>query len=46
MDYNFKEIEEKWQLFWDDNSDLKTDYKNLKKKKFDCPDKFQGEAKQ
>ena len=42
MNYNFKEIEKKWQRFWDDNSDLKTDYKEFKNKKYcnkTCTDK-------
>ena len=34
MDYNFKEIEKKWQLFWSENSDLKTDYNNTDNKKY------------
>ena len=34
MDYNFKEIEKKWQIFWDENSDLKTDYTQTDNKKY------------
>tara|TARA_Y100001970_G_scaffold42776_1_gene53244 strand:- start:16800 stop:19181 length:2382 start_codon:yes stop_codon:yes gene_type:complete len=34
MDYNFKEIEKKWQVFWDENSNLKTDYNNVDSKKY------------
>ncbi|MBI44769.1 MAG: leucine--tRNA ligase [Candidatus Marinimicrobia bacterium] len=34
MDYNFKEIEKKWQLFWSENSDLKTDYDDFENKKY------------
>ena len=34
MDYNFKEIEKKWQIFWDENSDLKTDYTQTNNKKY------------
>jgi len=34
MDYNFKQIEKKWQLFWDSDASLKTDYTQHKNKKY------------
>ena len=34
MDYNFKEIEKKWQLFWNSDSTLKTDYTQYKNKNY------------
>ena len=34
MDYNFKEIEEKWQARWNKNSDLSTDFSNTENKKY------------
>ena len=37
--YNFKEIENKWQKFWDDNQTFKSE-KNKNKKKFYCLEMF------
>ena len=34
MEYNFKEIEEKWQSFWNKDNQLKTDYNNTDNKKY------------
>jgi len=34
MEYNFKEIELKWQNFWENNSKIKTDYTKTDKKKY------------
>ena len=34
MDYDFKQIEKKWQLFWENDSSLKTDYTQHKNKKY------------
>ena len=34
MDYNFKEIEKKWQARWNKNSDLSTDFSNTENKKY------------
>ena len=34
MDYDFKEIEKKWQAFWDKNLNLKTDYSKVDNKKY------------
>ncbi len=39
MDYPFKQIEEKWQKFWDDNDTFDTD-KDQSKPKFYCLDMF------
>ena len=39
MDYNFKEIEKKWQQYWADNNTFKTEL-DLKKPKFYCLDMF------
>ena len=33
-EYNFKDIEQKWQNKWKDNPSLKTDYKNTDNKKY------------
>jgi len=34
MDYNFKQIESKWQELWSENKKLKTDYNNTNNKKY------------
>jgi len=34
MDYDFKQIEKKWQLFWNSDSSLKTDYADRDNKKY------------
>ena len=34
MEYNFKDIEAKWQSLWKDNTDLKTDYSKTGNKKY------------
>ena len=34
MEYNFKEIESKWQTVWNGNSKLKTNYKDTSNKKY------------
>ncbi len=34
MDYNFKEIEKKWQAHWASDASLDTDYSNAKNKKY------------
>lgn len=39
MEYNFREIEQKWQKYWIDNKTYKTDI-NLKKQKFYVLDMF------
>ena len=39
MDYNFKEIEKKWQQFWADNHTFKTEIDHSKPK-FYCLDMF------
>jgi leucyl-tRNA synthetase len=37
--YNFKEIENKWQSYWDNNNSFKTKI-DKKKKKFYCLEMF------
>ena len=39
MDYNFKEIEAKWQQYWADNNSFKTT-DDFSKPKFYCLDMF------
>ena len=39
MDYNFKEIEAKWQKYWADNKSFKT-YDDFSRPKFYCLDMF------
>ena len=38
--YNFKDIEEKWQKFWDENKTFKTDTSDFSKPKFYALDMF------
>ncbi len=40
MEYNFKEIEEKWQKYWDKNKTFKTDVWDFSKPKFYVLDMF------
>ena len=40
MEYNFKEIEKKWQKYWEDNKTFKTDVWDFKKPKFYVLDMF------
>lgn len=40
MDYNYKEIEKKWQNFWDSNKTFKTDIRDFSKPKFYALDMF------
>ena len=40
MEYNFKEIEKKWQEYWDKNKTFKTDAKDYSKPKFYALDMF------
>ena len=40
MSYNFKEIEEKWQKYWDDNKTFYTDVWDFSKPKFYALDMF------
>jgi len=40
MDYNFKEIEKKWQKYWDDNNSFYTDTKDFSKPKYYVLDMF------
>ncbi len=40
MEYNFKEIEKKWQKYWDDNKTFKTDVWDFSKPKFYALDMF------
>ena len=40
MAYNFKEIEEKWQKYWDENKTFKTDVWDFSKPKFYALDMF------
>jgi len=40
MAYNFKEVEEKWQKYWDDNKTFKTDVWDFSKPKFYALDMF------
>ena len=40
MDYNFQEIEKKWQNFWDDNKTFKTDVWDFSKPKYYALDMF------
>ena len=40
MEYNFKEIEEKWQKYWDKNKTFKTDVWDFSKPKFYALDMF------
>ena len=38
--YNYKEIEKRWQKYWEDNKTFKTDTSDFKKKKFYALDMF------
>ena len=40
MEYNFKEIEKKWQKYWEDNKTFKTDIRDFSKPKFYALDMF------
>ena len=40
MAYNFKEVEEKWQKYWDENKTFKTDVWDFSKPKFYALDMF------
>ena len=40
MAYNFKEVEQKWQKYWDDNKTFKTDVWDFSKPKFYALDMF------
>ncbi len=40
MEYNYKEIEKKWQGFWGDNKTFKTDIRDFSKPKFYALDMF------
>ena len=40
MEYNFKEIEKKWQKYWKDNKTFKTDVWDFSKPKFYALDMF------
>lgn len=40
MEYNFKEIEKKWQDYWDKNNTFKTDIRDFSKPKFYALDMF------
>ena len=40
MEYNFKEIEQKWQKYWEDNQTFKTDVWDFSKPKFYALDMF------
>ena len=40
MEYNFKEIEKKWQKYWEDNKTFKTDIWDFSKPKFYVLDMF------
>ena len=40
MEYNFKNIEEKWQKYWDENKTFKTDVWDFSKPKFYALDMF------
>ncbi len=40
MEYNFKEIEKKWQQYWDENETFKTDVWDFSKPKFYALDMF------
>ncbi len=40
MEYNFKEIEKKWQKYWEDNKTFKTDVWDFSKPKFYALDMF------
>lgn len=40
MEYNFKEIEKKWQRYWEDNKTFKTDVWDFSKPKFYTLDMF------
>ena len=40
MEYNFKEIEEKWQKYWENNKTFKTDVWDFSKPKFYALDMF------
>ena len=40
MEYNFREIEQKWQKYWDDNKTFKTDVWDFSKPKFYVLDMF------
>ena len=40
MEYNFKEIEEKWQKYWEDNKTFKTDVWDFSRPKFYALDMF------
>ena len=40
MEYNFKEIEKKWQKYWEDNKTFKTDVWDFEKPKFYALDMF------
>ena len=40
MEYNFKEIEKKWQEYWDKNKTFKTDAKDYSRPKFYALDMF------
>lgn len=40
MEYNFKEIEKKWQRYWEDNKTFKTDVWDFSKPKFYALDMF------
>ena len=40
MEYNFKEIEKKWQKYWEDNKTFKTDVWDFSKPKFYVLDMF------
>ncbi len=40
MAYNFKEVEEKWQTYWDENKTFKTDVWDFSKPKFYALDMF------
>ncbi len=40
MAYNFKEVEQKWQNYWDENKTFKTDAWDFSKEKFYALDMF------
>ena len=40
MPYNFKEIEQKWQKYWDENKTFKTDCRDFSKPKYYALDMF------
>lgn len=40
MAYNFKEVEQKWQKYWDEHKTFKTDVWDFEKPKFYALDMF------